>query len=96
MTRSEQVAEIARLHEELERKRKLVRKYAEHDLLARVLAQKQVTPQKDEVAMEDDGGGQADEDEAEDVMMKMDDEVFADVDGMGKDVGDDVLMGLEI
>lgn len=93
LTRAEQVREIARLHEELERKRKLVRQYAEHDLVARVLAQKPVAPQKEEMAMEDDGAEEANE-EAEDVMI--DEEVFADVDGMGKDVGDDVLMGLDI
>lgn len=91
LTRLDQLAEIRRLNAELERKRVLVQRYAEHDLVARVLAQKAV-PQKEEDAMEDDAREEGDTDE----MMKMEEEVFAEVDGIEKEVAEDVLMGLDI
>lgn len=92
LTRKDQLAETRRLGEELERKRALVGRYAEHDLVARVLAEKAV-PGKEDGAMEDDADVSED---ADDVMMKMDEEGFGDVEGMDKDVAEDVLMGLDI
>lgn len=92
LTRTDQLAEIRRLGEELERKRALVTRYAEHDLVARVLAEKAV-PGKEDATMHDDADVA---DDADDVMMKMDEEGFGDVDGMDKDVAEDVLMGLDI
>lgn len=95
MTRTEQVEEIERLRRGLETKRGLVDKYAKHDVLSRVLAQRAIPEKPDEV----------DEDMTGDMMMKMDGGSFAGVGvsgeehhlaGLSKDGADDVLMGLEI
>lgn len=109
LSHGEQVAEIGRLRDELERKRGMVRKYAGHDVFGGVVVgrkgEMETDGEGDKVGggvMEDDaerikevdkGVGEAG---AEDVMMKMEEEVFGEVGEMEKEVGEDVLMGLDI
>lgn len=93
LTRADQEAEIRRLREELERKRALVRRYSEHDIVSRVLAQRAI-PNQDADAIDAEDGAPAEIDD--DDMMKMDPDSFGDEPMEKNDEADDMLMGLGI
>lgn len=95
LTRADQEAEIRRLGEELERKRSLVSRYSEHDVISRVLAQRSL-PSKDGDAVDAVDAGEDAPAEIEDDMMKMDRDSFGDVEIAKQDESEDMLMGLEI
>lgn len=73
LTKDDQHAEIKRLREELKRKRALVAKYKQHDVISRVLAQRAIPvhgkEDEDEEGLED---APHDAGEPEDVLMGLD------------------------
>lgn len=86
MTRTEQLTEISRLKEGLQRKRELVERYGTHDLIARVVAQRAIP----ETEGGDDGV------EGDDLDMEFPDVAGDDSLGVVGGEGDDVIMGLGI